>query len=476
MRAKISIAFLLLVSLATSAQASVEINASPTKNMNCTGGICTPTAKKAVLNTTDLANMLATGDVKVVTGNGAVTITVSGPFSWTSTHRLTLDAYQTVSFKAPVEVAGTGAVTVKYNDGGTGGDLIFFNGGKLEFWDIKSKLFINNNRYRLAQSIKQIREQIRRRTQFIALANSLDLSGIVYSWSPIADVYGVVEGLGNTISNLTITAPPENRDNFGLVRTLHQSAQIRNIELLSVNLNIAFGNSIGALVGEEDSNAVVANSYVTGQLVANGESIGGLVGLSYGIITRSRAAVAISTSLWADVGGLAGGVIGSCYAPPCKSQIDRSFAAGSVSAGYENGGLVGAAISTAISDSYATGGATGTVKANFGGLVGWKGDGGSLENSYSTGAVAGGTDAVVGGSVADDEGGTNNSIYWDLDTSGIGDPSQGAGNVANDPGLTGLTDTQLKSGLPAGFDPTIWAENPTINNGYPYLIANPPPQ
>jgi hypothetical protein len=28
--------------------------------------------------------------------------------------------------------------------------------------------------------------------------------------------------------------------------------------------------------------------------------------------------------------------------------------------------------------------------------------------------------------------------------------------------------------LPEGFDPTIWAENPSINNGFPYLIANPP--
>jgi hypothetical protein len=33
---------------------------------------------------------------------------------------------------------------------------------------------------------------------------------------------------------------------------------------------------------------------------------------------------------------------------------------------------------------------------------------------------------------------------------------------------------QLQSGLPSGFDPSIWAEKPGINNGYPYLIANPP--
>ena len=53
--------------------------------------------------------------------------------------------------------------------------------------------------------------------------------------------------------------------------------------------------------------------------------------------------------------------------------------------------------------------------------------------------------------------------------------SQGAGNVTNDPGITGLSDSQLKSGLPKGLSSRIWSENPNINGGLPYLIANPPP-
>jgi hypothetical protein len=62
--------------------------------------------------------------------------------------------------------------------------------------------------------------------------------------------------------------------------------------------------------------------------------------------------------------------------------------------------------------------------------------------------------------------------YWDTTTSGTlrGD------NYGSSPGLTGLSTVQLQSGLPAGFDSTIWAENPRINNGFPYLIANPPPK
>jgi hypothetical protein len=64
--------------------------------------------------------------------------------------------------------------------------------------------------------------------------------------------------------------------------------------------------------------------------------------------------------------------------------------------------------------------------------------------------------------------------YWDFDTSGITDPSQGAGTPPNDPGITGLTSQELQSGLPAGFRAKIWAQNKSINNGFPYLVANPP--
>jgi hypothetical protein len=63
-----------------------------------------------------------------------------------------------------------------------------------------------------------------------------------------------------------------------------------------------------------------------------------------------------------------------------------------------------------------------------------------------------------------------------LDTSGISNVAQGAGNIADDPGITGLSDAQLKSGLPIGFDKKVWKEKATLGNGYPTLIDNPPPK
>lgn len=43
-------------------------------------------------------------------------------------------------------------------------------------------------------------------------------------------------------------------------------------------------------------------------------------------------------------------------------------------------------------------------------------------------------------------------------------------------GVKGMTTSQLQSGLPAGFDPAIWAETTGNNGGLPYLLANPPPK
>ncbi|HEY1614444.1 MAG TPA: hypothetical protein VGF97_12205 [Rhizomicrobium sp.] len=64
--------------------------------------------------------------------------------------------------------------------------------------------------------------------------------------------------------------------------------------------------------------------------------------------------------------------------------------------------------------------------------------------------------------------------YRDTTSSGLTNLSQGAGNIANDPGITGETTAQLQTGLPAGFDWSIRAENSSIAGGLPYLIANPP--
>ena len=71
-----------------STQAAVTISTNATKNIGCSGGICTPSAKKANLNVDELEGMLASSDVTVKTGAGAISIGVLKPLAWSSTHRL----------------------------------------------------------------------------------------------------------------------------------------------------------------------------------------------------------------------------------------------------------------------------------------------------------------------------------------------------------------------------------------------------
>ena len=74
----------------------------------------------------------------------------------------------------------------------------------------------------------------------------------------------------------------------------------------------------------------------------------------------------------------------------------------------------------------------------------------------------------------DDGTGVYTNVYWDMDTTRVTNPAKGVYNIPNYPGVTGLSDAQMKAALPAGFSPSVWGLNPSINDGYPYLLANPP--
>ena len=99
---------------------------------------------------------------------------------------------------------------------------------------------------------------------------------------------------------------------------------------------------------------------------------------------------------------------------------------------------------------------------------------GSLTIETSNGGAAGGHDGSRGGLVGLDDSGRQGTFaddYWDTETSGC---NHGVGGDPNQSGVTGLTTAQLQAGLPAGFDPNVWAENSGINNGFPYLLRLPP--
>src|ERR1043166_4500306 len=241
----------------------------------------------------------------------------------------------------------------------------------------------------------------------------------------------------------------------------------------SGNVSGGVRSGVGGLVAF--AQGPISDSHATGNVSA-GENgwAGGLAAQSSGIISRSYATGNVSV---ANVGGGNAGGLVAVLAQSNSSMIEESYATGSVSGthgGYV-GGLVGIAYNgTTITKSYALGSATlPTYRGWVGGLIGWDNQA-TISLVYSIGAVSGGAAAFVGGLIGQDSSGSFSSSYWDLDTSGISDPSRGAGSPLNDPRITGLTDAQLKSGLPAGFDPAVWGQNPAINGGYPYLLALPP--
>jgi hypothetical protein len=209
------------------------------------------------------------------------------------------------------------------------------------------------------------------------------------------------------------------------------------------------------------------------------EELDGAGGLEAGgaPIVQSWANVDISGSNGSGFGGLTTGV----------SLIDQSFSLGSVSCtvGYcQLGGLgENAGQGATITNSYAVGAVTdggpGGDDSYVGGLLSQTGSEGSVAQSYAAGKITtpdsgcvNDTDCV-GGLYGMDNTNNNTNVYWDTTTTRVG---VAAGNESTDPGTEGLSNKKLTAKLPKGFSKKIWAENPGINNGLPYLIANPPPQ
>ena len=274
------------------------------------------------------------------------------------------------------------------------------------------------------------------------------------------------------------------------------------------NASVTGGDEVGGLVGESsqlgiNSPVTIANSYATGSVSGENE-VGGLVGNNInGWIDRSYATGSV-TGINVYIGGLVGfndsnngvvaqvsnsyatgvvvggGGVGGLVGLNNFAYIFTSYAMGAVSgnnvSGNAIGGLVGEYSGGQIGNSYARGAVTGPTAV--GGLVGDATNGSSINSSYSTGLVTGGTN--VGGLVGsmNDHFVGLNSTYWDIvssgQTIGVG-LSVPNGNPA---GVTGRTTAQLKSGLPDGFDSTVWATSSNVNSGYPYLQwqgEGPPP-
>ena len=248
----------------------------------------------------------------------------------------------------------------------------------------------------------------------------------------------------------------------GMIEGSHFSGSVKPVRAGARDHGFIAGGITGALDGGS-----ISYSSATVQ-ISNATVGGGLVGSdASGSIAWSQASGSVD-------GQVAGGLVGaSGVANLKKSFITQSFATASVSANQDGGGLIGGSgghsrAEANVSQSYATGPVTGG--ANAGGFVGEATDS-HLTQTYATGRVSN-AQCTAGYAAYFDPSDKFRYDYWDTATTGQGD----GGCFVNIHGVKGRTDLQLKDHLPKGFDPSVWGQDPNINNGWPYLLANPPQQ
>jgi hypothetical protein len=410
-------------------QATLNISDKPTRNVDCSGGICLANADDANLNVDDLAALLDTADIRVLTEGGvAQDILVLSPLSWASSHALSLESEDAIYMRSTITVQGTAHLSF-----GVAGGPIFQKKGAVHFRDTASQLTIDGDDYRLVNSIESLANTVAAHPNgFIALANDYNAKQDgQFTKTPVAKPFGgTFDGLGNDISNFSIydTADTE----VALFAATKVKGTLRNIGIVKANVlsENTFNNIVGTLVAF--NGGTVHNCYATGQIRSDFHMTGGgLVGLNYGNVYRSWANVFVSGAQVAEVGGLIGNAHGHVF------------------------------------DAYATGRVIAGDQSAVGGLIGYSLA--HVSTVYSTGQVSGGQAANVGGLLGEAAPKVQDS-YWNTETSGT-EFGVGGGNA---PGVTGLTTAEFQAGLPKGFDDGAWAQSAKINGGLPYLISNPP--
>ncbi|MCA3141389.1 MAG: hypothetical protein ING80_04160, partial [Rhodocyclaceae bacterium] len=376
-----------------------------------------------------LSSNLAAGNVEIQSTQGANAsgngdIFVNDAVSW-SANTLTLTALRHININAVMTASGSstlvlnpattigaetgipdGAVRVGFNpDGSFRGRVDFPGRTGAGFLTIGGEGYFVINALGSSTStsgsdLQGMRGNLSRR---YALGANIDASS-TSGWNggagfvPVGGGFtGKFDGLGHTITGLTINRPSTNF--VGLFGSTSTGSSIANVGLEGGS--VTGGYSTGGLVGSH--RGTVTNSYSTRSVTGTGWYIGGLVGGNGGTVTHSYATGSVMGNT--EVGGLVGtnfsGTITNSYATGSVTStsgyagglvgynrspgtVTDSYATGNVTSPFGSGGLVGANQST-VTKSYATGSVSG---ADFtGGLVGI--NDGTVTESYAVGSVSG---------------------------------------------------------------------------------------
>ncbi len=378
------------------------------------------------IGATTLSNLLGSANITIVTdastaGNGD--IFVNSAVSW-SANLLTLSAHRNININADLNGSGTAQLALKYGQStainSLGSSYKLNNGAQINLsagsnfstqsgYDgaIKNYTVITSLGAQASTSGTDLQGMNGDLSANYVLGSDIDAYE-TSSWNgtegfmPIGGATGAFsgtfDGLGHTISNLTINRP--STDYVALFGYVDTDATIRNVGL--VNADVTGRNTVGGLVGW--NSGTVSNSYVGGSVDGN-QNVGGLVGSNPGGTIDNSYATANVTGTANNIGGLVGWNSGT---------ISNSYAAGIVSGLYYIGGLVGYGwTGSSIDNSYATGNVNGDDYT--GGLVGYNKSSGNIDHSYATGTVTG--KDYTGGLVGSNYGSIDHS-YATGDTNG----------------------------------------------------------
>jgi len=279
------------------------------------------------VSATAIQNALSSADIELQATND---ITVNENIIWATATQLKLTAGDEIYVNATIENTNITNGGVYFNANNTTDKVVFGTDGKV----------IIHNPYQLQWMNQALAGKYE-------LGSDINLN--VFTWAPIIasevidtgspanpfrTVYygfsGTFDGLGHTISNLTIN--DTTRDKVGLFGQTN-GATIKNVGL--VNVNITGKDYVGTLVGSNNDTSTIENAYATGS-VSGASWVGGLVGenINSSTIKNSYAIVTVSAT-----SKTAGGLAGLSFS---NSPIINSYASGRVTGTTTNvGGLVG---------------------------------------------------------------------------------------------------------------------------------------
>jgi filamentous hemagglutinin family protein len=385
----------------------------------------------------DLSANLSGGNVTIQSSGGTVgtagDVNVSDVVSW-SANQLTLSAYNDININAQMNGSDTAALALQYGLGalaagnlsevivhapvnlpaGPNFSTVLGSDGVIKNFTVITALGAEGSS--TASDLQGMSGAV---GSNYALGANIDAVTTV-GWNanagfiPVGAFTGSFDGLGHTISGLTINRP--GASSVGLFGSTSASAAIGNVGL--VGGSVIGAADTGGLVGANGPGNAISNSFNTGT-VTGAAGTGGLVG--------SNTTGAISNSYTTgNVTGAAGtgGLVGSST----SGAISSSYSTGDVNGAAGTGGLVGSNTSGPVTNTYATGDVV-SSGAGTGGLIG-SSTSGLISNSYSTGSVTS-PGAGIGGLIGAGTAGAVTNSYWDTETSGqAASPGGGAGRTS----------------------------------------------